>query len=107
MTLQKIAKQSLKCKKSLKSLFLPFLVISITLVSVGQSAFAEGGGGIECPESSGVYSYLEGSASYQENPFEDGSLAVLVCEYLTLSEEDEEIEPLGQVNAIFHVIMSC
>jgi len=85
----------------LKSIFLLF-VFSIPLVLVTPLAFAEGGGGIECPESSGVYSYVDGSASYQENPFDQGNLATLSCEYLTLSE-DEDIEPLGQVNAIFHV----
>lgn len=64
------------------------------------AAFAEGGGGIECPETSGVYSFL--SATYQVNPFEEGDLGVLSCEYFSESE-DEDIEPLGQTTAIYHV----
>ncbi|MCZ6583172.1 MAG: hypothetical protein O6761_08405 [Thaumarchaeota archaeon] len=63
---------------------------------------AEGGGGIECPESSGVYTYVSGSASYTVNPFDEGNLGVLFCEYETESE-DEGIEPFGEINAVYHI----
>jgi len=64
--------------------------------------FAEGGGGIDCPENSGVYSYLSGTATFNVNPFEGGEVGVLSCEYFTESE-DENLEPLAQVTAIYHM----
>ena len=64
--------------------------------------FAEGGGGIDCPEISGPYFYLPGTATYEVTPFDVGEIAVLTCEYLT-EIEDEEIEPLGQINTVYHI----
>jgi len=64
--------------------------------------FAEGGGGIDCPKNSGVYSYFPGSATFNVNPFEGGEIGLLSCEYLTESE-DENLEPLAQVIAIYHI----
>jgi len=79
------------------------LLVSIALVSTMMpSVFAEGGGGLECPEISGVYSYLEGTAFYEVNPFDVGNLGVLSCEFFTESE-DVDVEPLGIVTAVFHV----
>jgi len=79
-------------------LFTLFLSISISGVPL---SFAEGGGGIECPETSGAFTYVSGSAVYHTNSFEDGEIGVLNCEYET--ESEEEIEPFGEVIAIFHV----
>ena len=76
------------------------LFLSISLLGISLS-FAEGGGGIECPETSGVFTYVSGSAVYDTNSFEDGEIGVLYCEYET--ESEEEIEPFGEVIAIFHV----
>ncbi len=76
------------------------LFFSISLLGIPLS-FAEGGGGIDCPETSGVFTYVSGSAVYQTNSFEDGEIGVLYCEYET--ESEEEIEPFGEVIAIFHV----
>jgi len=76
------------------------LFLSISILGVPLS-FAEGGGGIECPETSGVFTYIIGSAVYNTNSFEDGEIGVLNCEYET--ESEEEIEPFGEVIAIFHV----
>jgi len=79
------------------------LVVSIALVTtILPAVYAEGGGGIECPEISGVYFYLEGTAFYEENPFDVGNLAILSCEFFTESE-DENLEPLGIVTAVFHI----
>ena len=64
--------------------------------------FAEGGGGIDCPENSGVYSYLSGTATFNVNPLKGGEVGVLSCEYFTESE-DENLEPLAQVTAIYHM----
>jgi len=76
------------------------LFLSLSLLGVPLS-FAEGGGGIECPETSGAFTFIDGSAVYQTNSFEDGEIGVLNCEYET--ESEEEIEPFGEVIAIFHV----
>jgi len=65
-------------------------------------ALAEGGGGIDCPATSGDYNYVEGTANYETNPFEEGQLGVLFCEYENLSGE-EGIEPFGEITAIFHI----
>jgi len=83
----------------LSSVFLT-LFLSLSLLGVSLS-FAEGGGGIDCPETSGVFTFVSGSAVYQTNSFEDGEIGVLNCEYET--ESEEEIEPFGEVIAIFHV----
>lgn len=64
-------------------------------------AFAEGGGGIECPQTSGVFTFIPGSAIYNINSFEVGEIGILFCEYET--ESHEVIEPFGEINAIFHV----
>ena len=76
------------------------LFFSLSLLGVPLS-FAEGGGGIECPATSGVFTYVSDSAVYQTNSFEAGELGILHCEYET--ESEEEIEPFGEVIAIFHV----
>jgi len=76
------------------------LFLSLSLLGVSLS-FAEGGGGIECPETSGAFTFVSGSAVYQTNSFEDGEIGVLYCEYET--ESEEEMEPFGEVIAIFHV----
>jgi len=76
------------------------LFFSLSLLGVPLS-FAEGGGGIECPATSGVFTYVSGSAVYQTNSFEGGEIGILHCEYET--ESEEEIEPFGEVIAIFHV----
>ena len=82
-----------------------FLIISIVMFSfslLNPNAFAEGGGGVNCPQVSGEFTYIPGSASYTINPFEGGEVGVLFCEYETESE-DIEIEPFGDVTAIFHL----
>jgi len=85
----------------MKSIFSLSLIVSASLLFLTiQPVFGEGGGGIECPEISGVYTYISGSALFQENPFEEGQLGVLFCEYETESE-DENIEPFAEINAIF------
>ena len=75
--------------------------ISLGLLTV-PSGFAEGGGGLDCPTSIGVYSYIEGSTTYNVNPFEQGDLGILYCEYETESEE-EDIEPFGEITAVYHI----
>jgi len=66
------------------------------------SVFAEGGGGIECPVSSGEYSYLSGSASFIEESFDEGNLGVLDCEYMKdFVEGDFDI--FGKITAVYHM----
>ncbi len=82
------------------------LLYFVALVSLGggmvPSVFAEGGGGLDCPETSGPYTYLAGSASYQEEEFEEGNLAVLSCEYMKdFTEGDFDI--FGQIKAVYHI----
>ena len=86
---------------NLNLVFVFVFAASLGLVPLTQ-AFAEGGGGIECPEISGPYFYLPGTASYEVTPFEVGEIAVLSCEYLT-EIEDVEVEPLGQINSVYHI----
>jgi len=76
------------------------LFFALSLLGAPLS-FGEGGGGIECPETSGTFTYIPGSAVYETNSFEDGEIGILFCEYL--SESEDEIEPFGEINAIFHV----
>jgi len=71
------------------------MVISI------PAAFAEGGGGIECPVSSGGYSYIDGTANFQENSFEEGELGVLYCEYMNL--EADELDIFGDITVVYHI----
>ena len=78
------------------------LVFSFSLsLLVITPIFAEGGGGIECPQTSDVFTFIPGSAIYTTDSFEGGEIGILFCEYET--ESHEVIEPFGQVNAIFHV----
>ena len=81
--------------------FLSFIFFTILTLTIPQ-AFAEGGGGVDCPQSVDVYTYIGGSAIYKVTPFEEGQLGVLFCEYETESE-DPEIEPFGEINAVFHI----
>ena len=85
-----------------RNYFLAAGFFAFLLVIPATQVFAEGGGGIDCPEISGPYFYLPGTATYEVTPFEVGEIAVLSCEYLT-EIEDEEIEPLGQINSVYHI----
>lgn len=83
------------------SILLLSLIASASVIFNYAPVFAEGGGGIECPEISGVYSYIPGSVVYHEIPFGDGHLGVLFCEYETESEGGD-IDPFAEINAVFH-----
>ncbi|MCZ6583258.1 MAG: hypothetical protein O6761_08860 [Thaumarchaeota archaeon] len=83
------------------SLFLLVAIFSLGF-TMSTQVFAEGGGGLDCPETSGPYTYLAGSASYQEEEFEEGNLAVLSCEYMKdFTEGDLDI--FGQIKAVYHI----
>ena len=79
------------------------IIIFAFLISVSiPMAFAEGGGGVDCPQSSGNYTYVPGSANYKESSFEGGEIGVLKCEFETESES-MEFDPFGEITAIFHL----
>jgi len=86
--------------------FFLFLVISTSIlaISMNSSAFAEGGGGLDCPESSGTYFYLSGTANYEENPFDEGKLAILYCQYQTDVIDENNLEIFADITAIYHMI---
>ena len=66
------------------------------------SAFAEGGGGLDCPQRSANYIYLSGTANYQVNSFDEGELAVLFCEYM-IELPGDELDIFGEINVVYHV----
>ncbi len=68
-----------------KSIFSLSVIASVSLLVFAMpSVFAEGGGGIECPEISGAYSYVNGTASYMIVPLDGGGdLGRLMCGYET------------------------
>jgi len=80
------------------------LVFSASLLFFSMpSVLAEGGGGIDCPASSDKYNFLSGSAVYTEDPFEQGTIALLTCEYMTDVLEEGELDLFGDIKAIFHL----
>lgn len=88
----------------MKSLFLAPLVsfLAITLMMF-PSVFEEGGGNIECPQSSGPYSYISGSAVYQVNSFEVGEIGVLFCEYMKDFVEANDLDIFAEINVVYHL----
>ena len=84
-------------------MFLPlFSTAFLFMILVIPPAFAEGGGGLDCPESSNGYSYLSGSAKYETKSFENGEIATLYCEYMRDVIEGNELELFGEINIVYH-----
>jgi len=79
-----------------------FSISFLFLILVIPSAFAEGGGGLDCPESSGGYSYLSGTAKYETKSFENGEIATLYCEYMKDIIEGNEFDIFGEINIVYH-----
>lgn len=69
------------------------LLFSLT-ISIGF-ANAE----IECPQVSGNYTYINGSAYIEFLPFVDGDFSLLSCEY---ENQNNLVEPFGQVYALYN-----
>lgn len=83
----------------MKSIFLFFLLVGLTIVTV-PSALAEGGGGIDCPETLGAYSYVNGSAFYDVLETEQDVFGMLYCEFESFEENTVQF---GTIDVIFHV----
>jgi len=89
-------------KIKLFSAIITIFGIALVLTSIPQ-VNAEGGGGLECPTTSSIYNFLNGSSTYEITPFEEGDLGILFCEYMTTPEHFEETEPFAQITAIYHI----
>jgi len=87
----------------MKYYFLSPFIVSLILVFTIPPVLAEGGGGIDCPENSGTFYYVSGSATYEENPFDEGQIAVLFCHYQTDVIDVNNLEIFGEIHAIFHL----
>jgi len=64
------------------------------------SALADGGGGVECPEILGAYTFINGTADYQTKTLGEDEFGILYCEF---ESDEENTVPIGSIEAMFHI----
>lgn len=80
--------------------FLNFPVLVLSLSAIIGISFAADVYGIECPETSGNFSYINASAYLEHTPFEGGQISTLYCQYE--ASPDLEETPFGEIYAIYN-----
>jgi len=75
------------------------ILVSLTSLTI-PSAFAEGGGGIDCEEISGAYTYLIGTAVYETPTFDEDKFGSLYCQFIS---DEPNIVQFGSIEAMFHI----
>jgi len=79
------------------SLFLVLSVLSLSgILDPGSAEGIE----LQCPQSSGNYTYINGSAHHQVYPIDDDQLYLLYCEYEAPPEF--ELETFGDIYALYN-----
>jgi len=79
------------------SLFLVLSVLSLSGILNPDSAEAIE---LQCPQSSGNYTYINGSAHHQVYPIDDDQISLLYCEYQAPPES--ELESIGDIYALYN-----
>ena len=83
----------------MKSILLLVFSVSLTFFFL-PTVYGEGGGGVDCPTSSGVYNYVNGTAVYETSSLGEDEVGVLFCDFES-TEEDTVDE--GMISAMFHI----
>lgn len=84
----------------MKYVLLLIFSFSLTFLTI-PSVFADGGGGIECPEISGAYSYVNGSAIYEIS--DASSVDQFGMLYCGFESYEEDTVQFGTIEALLHV----